>query len=111
MLSSVVATDENHPSIGMTHMSMQWGQFIDHDMTHIPVWRAANQSNIDCCTPNGGILPPEARHPHCFPIDILPQDPFYGPRGVRCLNFVRSMIAPRADCRIGYADQVCCVEI
>jgi len=45
MLSSVVATDENHPSIGMTHMSMQWGQFIDHDMTHIPVWRAANQSN------------------------------------------------------------------
>ena len=67
---------------------------------------SANQSNIDCCTPEGGILAPELRHPHCFPIDILPQDPFYGPRGVRCLNFVRSMIAPRADCRIGYADQM-----
>ena len=46
------------------------------------------------------------RHPHCFPIDIPANDPFYGPRGVRCLNFVRSMIAPRQDCRIGYAEQM-----
>lgn len=46
------------------------------------------------------------RHPHCFPIDIPAGDPFYGPRGVRCLNFVRSMIAPRQDCRLGYAEQM-----
>lgn len=46
------------------------------------------------------------RHPHCFPIEIPTADPFYGPRGVRCLNFVRSMIAPRLDCRIGYAEQM-----
>ena len=46
------------------------------------------------------------RHPHCFPIEILAQDPFYGPRGVRCLNFVRSLVAPRSDCRIGYAEQM-----
>ena len=46
------------------------------------------------------------RHPHCFPIDIPINDPFYGPRGVRCLNFVRSMIAPRLDCRVGYAEQM-----
>ncbi len=114
---------------------MQWGQFVDHDMSHVPVFRTckflirkflffmywrqiavercilffknpANQSNIDCCTPEGGVIPPEMRHPHCFPIEIPPQDPFYGPRGVRCLNFVRSVIAPRADCRIGYAEQM-----
>ena len=65
-----------------------------------------NASNIDCCTMEGQHIPPQFRHPHCFPIDVLPQDPFYGPRGVRCLNFVRSMVSPRADCRIGYADQV-----
>lgn len=65
---------------------------------------------IECCKPDGGIIPPELRHPHCFPIDILPEDPFYGPRRVRCLNFVRSAIAPRADCRFGYADQVFTVD-
>lgn len=46
------------------------------------------------------------RHPHCFPIDIPAKDPFYGPRGVRCLNFVRSMISPRIECRMGYAEQM-----
>jgi peroxidase len=65
-----------------------------------------NQTNIECCTAEGGIIPPEMRHPHCFPIDIPNNDPFYGPRGVRCLNFVRSMIAPRAECRMGYAEQM-----
>ena len=56
--------------------------------------------------PDGGVSPPETRHPHCFPIEIPPGDNFYGPRGVRCLNFVRSMIAPRSDCRVGYANQM-----
>ena len=70
------------------------------------LFHLANQSNIECCTAEGGIIPPEMRHPHCFPIDIPANDPFYGPRGVRCLNFVRSMIAPRIECRMGYADQM-----
>ncbi|KAK4036631.1 chorion peroxidase [Daphnia magna] len=106
VVRSIIVTDENHPRVDMTHMLMQWGQFVDHDMIHVPVFRTANQSNIDCCSREGGIIPPEMRHPHCFPIDIPANDPFYGPRGVRCLNFVRSMIAPRLDCRMGYAEQM-----
>ncbi|XP_046445457.1 chorion peroxidase-like [Daphnia pulex] len=106
VVRSVLVTDENHPKVDMTHMLMQWGQFLDHDMIHVPVFRTANRSNIECCTREGGTIPPEMRHPHCFPIDIPINDPFYGPRGVRCLNFVRSMIAPRLDCRVGYAEQM-----
>lgn len=107
-------------------MLMQWGQFVDHDMVQVPIFQTgkkkkliillfvvvklfdlpANQSNIECCTAEGGIIPPELQHPHCFPIDIPANDTFYGPRGIRCLNFVRSMIAPRAECRMGYADQM-----
>lgn len=56
--------------------------------------------------PDGGMSPPEMRHPHCFPIEIPPGDNFYGPRGVHCLNFVRSMLAPRADCRLGFSNQM-----
>ncbi|KAI9551659.1 hypothetical protein GHT06_021995 [Daphnia sinensis] len=106
VVRSVLVTDKNHPVVDMTHILMQWGQFVDHDMIHVPSFRAANQSNIECCTKEGGVLPPEMRHPHCFPIDIPAKDPFYGPRGVRCLNFVRSMIAPRIECRMGYAEQM-----
>ncbi|KZS19290.1 Chorion peroxidase [Daphnia magna] len=106
VVRTTVVKDENHPAVDMTHMLMQWGQFIDHDMVQVPVFQTANQSNIECCTPEGGILPSELRHPHCFPIDIPVNDPFYGPRGIRCLNFVRSMITPRTECRMGYADQM-----
>jgi peroxidase len=76
------------------------------DISIFNLFYLANQSNIECCTAEGGIISPEMRHPHCFPIDIQLNDPFYGPRGVRCLNFVRSMIAPRIECRMGYADQM-----
>lgn len=39
VVRSILVTDENHPVLDMTHMVMQWGQFIDHDMTHVPVFR------------------------------------------------------------------------
>lgn len=39
IVRGVLITDENHPQVDMTHMLMQWGQFIDHDMTHVPVFR------------------------------------------------------------------------
>ncbi|EFX83339.1 hypothetical protein DAPPUDRAFT_240129 [Daphnia pulex] len=106
LIRNVLVTDGNYPAVDMTHMFMQSGQFVDHDMVQVPQFRTANQSNIECCTADGGIISPEMRHPHCFPIDIQANDPFYGPRRVRCLNFVRSMIAPRIECRMGYADQM-----
>lgn len=34
------------------------------------------------------------------------EDPFYGPQGIRCLEFVRSSPAPRADCELGYREQM-----
>lgn len=45
---SVIVTDENHPVADMTHMVMQWGQFIDHDMTHVPVFRTGTEQ-LSCC--------------------------------------------------------------
>jgi peroxidase len=39
VVRSVLVTDENHPKVDMTHMLMQWGQFLDHDMIHVPVFR------------------------------------------------------------------------
>lgn len=70
------------------------------------VSKSANGSGIACCTPDGKHLPRHLRHPHCFTLDILPNDPFYSKYGVECVNFVRSLVAPRSDCSFGYAEQL-----
>lgn len=41
-----------------------------------------------------------------MPISIPATDPFYGPRGVRCLDFVRSSPAPKDDCSLGWREQI-----
>ena len=39
---AVLVTDEDFPAYGVTHMLMQWGQFVDHDLSHVPVFRTGN---------------------------------------------------------------------
>lgn len=37
LVSSVFATDANQPHENLTLLVMQWGQFVDHDLTHTPI--------------------------------------------------------------------------
>ncbi|KAK2704347.1 hypothetical protein QYM36_016661, partial [Artemia franciscana] len=101
-----LAEDYDVMNYDSTLMLMQWGQLIDHDIAHTPVFRMPNNSAIQCCSPYGDYVSKEYKHPHCFVVDILPGDPFYSQYGVKCLNFVRSMVAPRSDCAFGYAEQM-----
>lgn len=124
---AVLAPDLDHFQKETTMLLMQFGQFVDHDITHVPVFQfrkiisrvididkfsllyriiLANGSGISCCTPDGKHQPKELRHPHCFTLDILPDDAFYRSFKVECVNFVRSMVAPRSDCTFGYAEQL-----
>jgi len=45
----------------MTMMVMQWGQFVDHDMTFTPMSKGFNKTNIKCCAKDGSHLEPESR--------------------------------------------------
>ncbi|KAF7490083.1 Chorion peroxidase [Sarcoptes scabiei] len=73
-----------------THMLMQFGQFLDHDISLSPVNRL-NRGGINCC--------PRPTHPECFPIEVFPDDPIFGRENKRCLNFVRSTSC--LSCRFG----------
>ena len=88
---------------------MQWGQFVDHDITHTTLFRLSNEdsSGIQCCREDGSA--PVSRlvlHPECFPIDIPTNDPFFRRHNQRCMNFVRSMPGPNLDCSLGYGEQM-----
>lgn len=46
------------------------------------------------------------QHPECLPIAVNLRDSFYGPLGVRCLEFLRSGPAPKEDCEFGPREQL-----
>ncbi|CAL1539890.1 unnamed protein product, partial [Lymnaea stagnalis] len=81
-----------HPArtdlLARTIMIMQWGQWLDHDVTGFPVASELDRS-IKCCGPNG-TLPALNTDPNCFPITLpKDEDNFLG----KCMEFVRSIPA------------------
>ncbi|CAG7729964.1 unnamed protein product [Allacma fusca] len=97
-VSRSLVPDVNQPDPRYSHLVMQFGQFIDHDLSHVPIFRLGDLSGVDCCKDSSGY-----GHPACFPIAIPPNDPYLEGE---CMNFVRSMIAPRITCDFGHADQL-----
>lgn len=76
----------------------QWGQFIDHDMTATAQPRSLNGTIPKCCENSDA-------HPACLPIKVPFDDPWLGPIGLRCLEFLRSAPAQRHDCILSWREQ------
>nr|XP_014087955.1 chorion peroxidase [Bactrocera oleae] len=72
-----------------TVMLAVFGQFLDHDITATSLSSLPEGESIDCCA-----LTTSEMHPECYPVPILPDDPYYQRYNVTCLNFVRSAPAP-----------------
>lgn len=80
--TTLIATKTITPDTEITHMVMQWGQFLDHDLDHaIPSVSSESWDGIDCKKSCDYAAP-------CYPIDIPPGDPRVQNR--RCIDFVRS---------------------
>nr|XP_036673139.1 chorion peroxidase [Drosophila suzukii]XP_036673140.1 chorion peroxidase [Drosophila suzukii]XP_036673141.1 chorion peroxidase [Drosophila suzukii] len=77
-------TDSN-----FTVMLAVFGQFMDHDITATSLTTSQEGESIDCC-----VAATREQHPECFPVDILPDDPYYKQYNISCMNFVRSAPAP-----------------
>ena len=67
---------------GYSLMLMQWGQFLDHDITLVPMLDPGHQ-----CEQCHGYNPD-----HCYPIPVSHQDSFYSGSGApQCIPFRRSV--------------------
>lgn len=104
-VSVTFTQDIDSPSENYTMLLMQWGQFLDHDTTHTPISRGQMGSGISCCR-NGREIESSLRHPDCFQIEIPRNDHMFAPFGERCMEFVRSLPAPRPECNFGPREQV-----
>ncbi|XP_017546292.1 peroxidasin [Pygocentrus nattereri] len=83
--TTMIGTETITPDDRYTHMLMQWGQFLDHDLDSTVV--ALSQSRFSdgqLCTSVCTNDPP------CFPIMFPPNDPRQRRGGARCMFFARS---------------------
>merc|ERR1719264_1774201 len=99
LLSTKLATDLRNTDQKHTYITMTFGQFVDHDLTHSPIMKREDNRDIDCCRSGG------ATDAFCAPIDIPASDPFFRGRST-CMNLVRSVPAPDLDCGVRYREQV-----
>uniref|UniRef100_A0A6A7FUB4 Peroxidase-like n=1 Tax=Hirondellea gigas TaxID=1518452 RepID=A0A6A7FUB4_9CRUS len=104
-LSAATVLERSSVYDDYTLFVMQWGQFLDHDLTHTPIGRGSDNSVISCCS-SGNFRSSEELHPECLAIAIPEQDQFYSRFGQRCMNFVRSMPAISRTCTFGPRQQM-----
>ncbi|CAN7992911.1 unnamed protein product, partial [Ixodes hexagonus] len=104
-ISVTADPDGDFPNERNTLMLMQFAQFVDHDLTLTGVSRFRNGSAITCCDEEF-IQNPTRRHFACMPIDLDANDHFYSEFNIRCIEFVRSVPAPRPQCTFGPREQL-----
>lgn len=80
--TSLISTKKITSDPEITHMVMQWGQFLDHDLDHaLPSVSSESWDGIDCKKSCDYAAP-------CYPMDVPPGDPRITNR--RCIDFIRS---------------------
>ncbi|XP_067656695.1 peroxidase-like [Haliotis asinina] len=97
------SAEDLHPNL--TVMLMQWGQFLDHDITSTPIQElthpeCSDASMVACCVglvEDVNVTQEDLdKRPQCFAIDIEAGDRRFD---YGCMNFVRSVQIENANCK------------
>ncbi|CAN8025235.1 unnamed protein product, partial [Ixodes persulcatus] len=95
------------PDTRSTHLSMQFGQFLAHDISLTPqpgdFRLGAPDTDSSGPGPNDCCDVPRRSCPQCLQIDVTKDDPFFAQFNISCLSFIRSM--PCFRCKLGHREQ------
>ncbi|CAB3405165.1 unnamed protein product [Caenorhabditis bovis] len=97
IISNAVHSAAPIENVKYTHLLMEFGQFIDHDITHSPVDQNADGTPLNCSSCDASLTV----SPSCYPIPV-PESDRYFPSS-ECLSFVRSLPAQKT---LGYRNQM-----
>lgn len=89
----------NNPTDYVTHMFMQWGQFLDHDISLSPLNSQGDNNQPPVCCPVE-----DDNHAECMPILLEEDDPFFSPFELNCLENVRTEMC--STCTLGSRQQI-----
>ena len=92
LVSIVVHADVSHLHTRYTLMLMQFGQFLDHDLTLTPVNKGVHNIILDCRACDSS----QTVHPECWPIPVPRNDPYFPALNIssgrpHCIAFTRSL--------------------
>lgn len=103
--------DLETPSSDLSVLFMSWGQLVNHDLAQASTARDATGHEHKCCSRK--MITSQQRQKevdfyltNCMPILLPSNDPVYGPVGVRCHEFKRSLAALRPACSLGPRTQL-----
>ncbi|XP_046655262.1 chorion peroxidase-like [Daphnia pulicaria] len=93
LVSTTVTSNNSVPENDATFITMQWGQFMDHDLTQTRQFTVAG----GCCIPAGARFGNASTNPNaeCLHIPIPSNDPVYS--NVNCMNMIRSTFGLNLD--------------
>ncbi|CAN7950242.1 unnamed protein product, partial [Ixodes pacificus] len=101
--SQSLTLDLNDPHPRATLMLMQWGQFLDHDLSLATLSVSQSGFPPKCCRP---LMSFEDVHPACLAIGVSWRDKFYKKFDTTCMEFSRSAPAAKPGCRLGPRDHI-----
>uniref|UniRef100_T1KSA2 Uncharacterized protein n=1 Tax=Tetranychus urticae TaxID=32264 RepID=T1KSA2_TETUR len=104
LVSTSMHYDISSPHARYALVTMQFGQFLDHDLTFTPMYMGPGNTILNCKSCDSR----KTVHPQCWPIVIPKNDPYFpstnSTTGKRqCLHFVRSI---NGQTRLGAREQI-----
>ncbi|XP_062579240.1 peroxidasin homolog, partial [Saccostrea cucullata] len=90
----------NTHAMDLSQFSMEFGQFVSHDIQFNALSKGYLNSNLNCCDRKG------LNRLNCLPISLPKDDPYFASFKRTCMNFVRSLPSAALDCSVGPRQQI-----